>query len=129
MSDAETADAALVRRTYELFNERDAEGIVALMDPAGELYPYAIEESRGAGYRGHDGLRSYVADIGRTFESFRVDIAEVRDVGDGVVLAQGRIRGRTADGIDMDMAAAWLWTVHDGRLTRMQAHPTGAGGR
>lgn len=120
-----TANEELVRRTFELFNARDAERIVALMDPDGELFPYAVEERRHGGYQGHDGLRRYVADVEAMFEEFRVDIAEVRDVGDGVVLAEGRIAGRTRDGRRMDMAAAWLWTVVDGRLTRMQAHPAG----
>ncbi len=113
----------LVRRTYELFNARDADAIVELMDPGGELYPYAIDEHRHDGYRGHEGLRAYVADVDRLFASFHVDIEEIRDAGDDVVLASGRIRGRTRDGVEVDMAAAWLWTVADGRVTRMQAHP------
>ena len=125
MSDrADTADEALVRRTFELFNARDAEGIVALMDPDGQLFPYAIDERRPDGYHGHDGLREYIADVGRAFAEFHVDIELVRDVGDGVVLAEGRLRGTTPDGLSLDMAAAWLWTIRDGRLVRMQAHPT-----
>jgi ketosteroid isomerase-like protein len=124
MSDhEETRDEALVRRTFDLFNARDAEGIVELMAPEGELYPYAIDARRHDGYRGHDGVRAYIADVGKMFAEFRVDIDTVRDVGDGVVLAEGRIGGRTVDGIPVDMAAAWLWTVSEGRLTRMQAHP------
>jgi ketosteroid isomerase-like protein len=121
---ADLDPVALVRRAYELFNARDAEGIVALMDADGELYPYAIAEHRGDGYRGHAGLRRYVADVERQFEAFAVEIDEIRQVADDVVLAGGRLRGRTHSGMDVDMAAAWLWTVRDGRLARMQAHPT-----
>jgi ketosteroid isomerase-like protein len=121
---ADSENVALVRRTYELFNARDAEGIVALMDPEGELYPYAIDDHRAEGYRGHDGLRRYVADVVRLFDTFEVQIDDVRDAGDDVVLADGRLKGRTHTGVEIDMAAAWLWTVRDGRLTRMQAHPT-----
>jgi ketosteroid isomerase-like protein len=121
---SESPDAALVRRTFELFNARDAEGIVALMDPEGQLFPYAIDERRPDGYRGHDGLRRYVADVGSLFKEFTVRIDEVRDVGDGNVLAEGRLQGRTADDLPVDMAVAWLWTVRDGKLLRMQAHPT-----
>jgi ketosteroid isomerase-like protein len=123
------ANVELVRRTYELFNARDPEGIVALMDPDGELYPYAIHERRADGYRGHEGLRQYVADVALLFETFRVDIEDIREAGDDVVVASGRLRGETHTGVTVDMAAAWLWTVRDGRLARMQAHPASPGRR
>jgi ketosteroid isomerase-like protein len=121
--DAVTDDVALVRRAFERFNARDADGLAALMDPAGELFPYAIDERRHDGYRGHDGLREYIADVDRLFEEFRVEIADYRDAGEGVVLAEGRIIGVTRDRINIDMAASWLWTLRDGRVVRMQAHP------
>jgi ketosteroid isomerase-like protein len=120
---SETADEQVVRRAFQRFGARDAEGLVALMHADGEIYPYAIDERRGEGYRGHDGVRRYVADVTGIFESFNVDIDELRDVGDGVVLADGRIRGKTLDGMEIDMAAAWLWTVREGRVARMEAHP------
>ena len=119
-------DEELVRLAFERFNARDAEGLVALMHPDGELYPYAIDERRHDGYRGHDGLRAYIADVDATFAEFEVRIDDYRDVGDGVVLADGRIVGRTRDGGEIDMAAAWLWTCRDGALLRMQAHPAKA---
>jgi len=120
-----TDDAELVRIAFERFNARDADGLAELMDPAGHIYPYAIDERRHEGYEGHDGLRAYLGDVDKLFEEFHVEISEYKDVGDGVVLAEGRIIGRTRDGIDMNMAASWLWTVRDGRITRMQAHPVG----
>jgi ketosteroid isomerase-like protein len=128
MSDAAaTANEELVRRAFERFSARDADGLIELMDPAGEVFPYAIDERRHDGYRGHDGLRQYIADVGQMFEEFSVRIDEIRDIGDGVVLAEGRIQGRARDGSDIDMAAAWLWTVSDGLVTRMQAHPASKG--
>ena len=121
-----TANVEVVRRAFALFNDRDAEGLVGLMDAGGELYPYAIDDRRGDGYRGHDGLRQYVADVNGIFEEFAVEIDEVRDIGDGTVLAEGHIRGRARAGSSIDMATSWLWTVGpDGLITRMQAHPAG----
>jgi ketosteroid isomerase-like protein len=117
----------LVRLAFERFNARDADGLIAIMDPDGELFPYAIDERRHDGYKGHDGLRQYIADVSALFEVFRVEIEDYRDVGDGVVLADGRIIGQTRDGSDIDMAAAWLWTVGDGKVLRMQAHPARSG--
>jgi ketosteroid isomerase-like protein len=113
----------LVRHAFERFNARDADGLIAIMEPDGELFPYAIDERRHDGYKGHDGLRQYIADVDALFAEFRVEIEDYRDVGDGVVLADGRIIGRSREGSDIDMAAAWLWTVRDGKVLRMQAHP------
>ena len=118
-----TDDTELVRLAFERFSARDADGLAELMDPEGELYPYAIDERRHDGYKGHEGLRSYIDDVNRLFDEFRVEISEYRDVGDGVVLAEGRIIGVTRDSIDIDMAASWLWTIQDGKVMRMQAHP------
>ncbi|MEA2493985.1 MAG: SnoaL-like domain [Thermoleophilaceae bacterium] len=124
MSESSGTDTVeLVRLAFERFNARDADGLAALMAPDGELYPYAIDERRRDGYKGHDGLRTYIDDVGRLFAEFHVDISEYKDVGDGVVLAEGRIVGATHDRTDIDMAASWLWTVRDGKVTRMQAHP------
>jgi ketosteroid isomerase-like protein len=117
------ANADLVRRAFALFGERDAEGLVALSDPDGDLFPYAIDERRAGGYHGHEGIRQYVADVDRVFEDFGVDIVEVEEVSEDTVYARGRIRGRTRDGVVVDTPAAWLWMVRDGRLVRMQANP------
>jgi ketosteroid isomerase-like protein len=118
-----TDDVALVRVAYERFNARDADGMAELLAADGELFPYAIDEHRHDGYRGHDGLRDYIADVDRLFETFSVEIEDYRDTGDGVVIAEGRIRGTTRDGIPVDTAASWLWTCRDGKVARMQAHP------
>jgi ketosteroid isomerase-like protein len=124
MTDAAAAnDADVVRIAFERFNARDAEGLVALMEPDGEIFPYAIDERRQDGYKGHDGVRQYVADVNALFAEFSVEITDYRDLGDGDVLADGRLRGRTRDGSAIDMAASWLWTLRDGRVVRMQAHP------
>jgi ketosteroid isomerase-like protein len=116
-------NAELVRRAFALFGERDADGLVAICDPSGDLFPYAIDERRSGGYHGHEGVREYVADVERVFEEFAVDIVEVEEVSDDTVYARGRIRGRTRDGVEVDTPAAWLWMVRDGKLVRMQANP------
>ena len=117
-------NTALVARAFELFNARDGEGLAALMEPDGELFPYLIDERRGSGYRGCDGLRQYLRDVEAQFASFTVEIEELRDLADDVVFARGRLRGRLRAGATVDMPASWLWTVRQGRVVRMQAHPT-----
>ena len=116
-------NTSLVRRAFELFNARDLEGLSAIMAPDGELFPYAIEDQRSIGYHGHEGLRQYLGDVDTLFESFQVEITEVRDVTEDVVLASGFLHGKTRTGDQLDMPAGWLWTVRDGVIARMQAHP------
>jgi ketosteroid isomerase-like protein len=120
---ASTDDCELVLLAFERFNSRDVEGLLQLTDPGGEFRPFAIEGRRPTGYRGHDGLRQYIADVDSLFETFVVDVISVRDLGDGVVLSDGHIRGVTRDGERVDMAASWLWKCRAGKLVHMQAHP------
>lgn len=110
-------------RAFELFNARDADALIQMMDPDGEFHPFAIEGRRPTGYQGHDGLRQYVHDVDALFETFAVEVTTVRDLGGGIVLSDGHIRGLTRDGQDIDMAASWLWTCRDGKVVHMQAHP------
>ena len=124
---ADSANIELVRGAFQAFNRRDADAICAVMDPDGELYPYAIEEARSKGYQGHAGLRQYLADVEAIFETFRLDLDHFSDAAEDVVYVRGRLIGRSRDGRAVDLPVGWLWTVRDGRLLRMQADPRGPG--
>lgn len=54
----------------DAFNRRDADGLVALADPAIEFCPTELVGSRRA-YHGHEGLRQWVADLGNRRSSIR----------------------------------------------------------
>jgi len=72
-------------------------------------------------YRGHDGLRRFMADNQENFEKFEPDYPEVHDLGDRV-LAIGTIhvRGR-GSGVETDIPAAGIATFNeDGRLVRWE---------
>src|SRR5947208_17026904 len=97
MSDTDATE--LVRLAFERFNARDAGGLAELMAPDGVLYPYAIDERRHEGYQGHEGLKTHIEDVGRIFAEFHVEISEYRDMGDGVVIAEGRTTGTSHRGM------------------------------
>jgi ketosteroid isomerase-like protein len=69
---------------------------------------------------GHDGIRRWVTDNAESFELFRTQLDDVRDLG-GRVLAIGtiRIRGRGA-GIETDVPFAGVFTIRDGRVSKWE---------
>src|SRR5205823_12753927 len=63
-----------------------------------------------------DALRS----INEAFEDIRINVREIKDVGDQVVVfATYTARGRTS-GVQRENQDAYVWTLRDGRAVRFQ---------
>jgi ketosteroid isomerase-like protein len=104
-----------VRRLFECFSSRDLESALPLLDPEIELFvPTAERANRGGSYRGYDGMRRYLHDIGRVWEEVRVVPRRFREVGDHV-LVFGRVYARGEDGVVIDSPAQWVWRMKDGK--------------
>ena len=74
----------------------------------------------GAPYRGHDGVRAWLADIQESFVRFEPWLDDVRQVGDSRVVAFGGISFRAKEsGVDMAERMGWVYEFHNGRLRRM----------
>ena len=82
-----------VRNAYDTFNRRDWEGFRRLIDRD------VVVESRlvqmEGGYRGYEGLRRWWDQVFETIPDYRVEIQELREVGD-IVLVQSLGRGHGA---------------------------------
>ena len=109
----------IVRESVEAWNRGDVEGVLSYLDPEVELVPIR-SLLEGGSYRGHDGMRRYAGDIGAEWERMHLEIEEMRDVGDGVLIF-GRFQAVGKSGVEFDAPAAWLTTVRDGKVVRMQA--------
>jgi ketosteroid isomerase-like protein len=71
-------------------------------------------------FRGRDGLRRWVDEIGDQFNEWELSVDELRDAGDQVVvLGHVRVRGQKS-GVEFDQPMANLVTVRDGRLLRLE---------
>jgi ketosteroid isomerase-like protein len=107
----------LVRRLYEAFAERDLEGMMAVTSPDLEWFPVqtASMVQRSGPYRGHEGLRTYFADVDRVWRQLDIIPRDFRDLGDRV-LVLGRVYGRGAGGYISDSPAGWLWKVEHGAI-------------
>jgi hypothetical protein len=92
---------ALTGRFADAFNRRDADGMIALSDREITFFPTvlvgAIRE-----YRGHDGLRRWLADLDKIGAKHVVHVREVRQLDDrhfivrSDVLLDGEIVGDSA---------------------------------
>jgi ketosteroid isomerase-like protein len=84
-------EAAL--KGFEAFERRDAEGFIRYATADCEWRPFLTASVEGGVYRGAEGIRRWFANVDGMFESFSVELAEVRDLGDRVVML-GTLRGR-----------------------------------
>ena len=67
-------------------------------------------------YRGYEGIRQFLADTAESFDVFRFDRPEIRDLGDRV-LAIGTLHIRAAQGgPETDVPTAGIATYREGRL-------------
>jgi ketosteroid isomerase-like protein len=72
-------------------------------------------------YRGASGIREWFHDVAQSWESFRFEATELRDLGDrGVlVLADVRARGRSS-GIELEGRWAWIVELREGRASSLR---------
>ena len=71
-------------------------------------------------YRGHDGMRQFLADNAESFELFEPHYEEVRDLGDRVLgIGTLRIRARES-GVETDVPVAGIATFREGKLVRWE---------
>jgi ketosteroid isomerase-like protein len=103
----------VVRDALDAFGAADTERLLQFMDPEIEFEPHlALLEGN---YRGHDGVREFMADAFPTPEvCVRIDHPDFRDLGDRV-LASGTfyIRGGES-GVDYEAPFAVLASFREG---------------
>jgi ketosteroid isomerase-like protein len=106
----------LIRELFDRWNR----GIRELR--LSEISPDAIVKSTltGATYKGHDGIREWMAEIDDQFDDWNVTIEEMQDVPPDRVLAIGNVhfRGR-GSGVEFDQPIAWICRFSDDRVTEM----------
>jgi ketosteroid isomerase-like protein len=112
-------DVDVVRRAVTAFGAADQETLFDLMSENAEFF--ALRSATEGTFKGHDGLRAFLADNRESFEIFEPLHEEFRDVGDGRVLAFGmiRIRGRES-GVETEVPSAVLATIREGRIVHFK---------
>jgi ketosteroid isomerase-like protein len=111
----------LLRRGVQAVNDRDLDGLLAMMDDDVKAVP--IMAAMEGDYHGHDGIRRWWAGLLGAFPDFNAEVVEVRDLGDLIVAAL-RLRGRGAESDTPFDAAAWhvsQWRLKKCTLWRVYA--------
>jgi ketosteroid isomerase-like protein len=110
-----------VYRLLAAISERDLSRLLSLTHAEVEWRSFFAALSEGGGYRGHDGLRQYVADLSEAFETLRVEVGDLLDVGETVV-GIGRIyyKGQ-GSGVEADAAAGWVFRFRGGKVVYFHA--------
>ena len=113
----------LVREGYARWQAGDYDLLLDffLANAAPDIEVYSrLGDFMGAPYRGHDGLRAWLAEIQENFVHFEPWLDEARDAGGDRVVAIGGIRFQAREsGIDMAERLGWVYEFRNGRLRRM----------
>ncbi len=112
---------ARARHAMAILSRGDVEGLIALADPQVEWHSFFAQLGEEGMYRGYDGTRAYLADLGDAWEIVRADIDDVIAVGEVAVLV-GRIHYRgTGSGIETETAAGWMLRFRAGKVLLFRA--------
>jgi ketosteroid isomerase-like protein len=112
------------KRVAEVGAHFDAEAIISDMDPAVEWYPAlpSLLGGEGAVYRGHEGVREVMRDLGESFAESHMEFPDIRDLGDEVV-ALGRIRTvGNESGAVTESPLAYVVKFKNGKVTHVRAY-------
>jgi len=111
----------IVREGIEAWNRRDAERWLSYAAPGIEWIaagPAAVERPV---YRGYAEAASGFESVWQTWEEFRFEESEVRDL-DGSVLCLGRVKMKgAASHVELDQEFALHFVLSDGKFVTVQA--------
>ena len=112
----------LVGALYEAINARDYAAGFALLDEDFEwLEP---EQTLLSGnHRGFDEVRQAIEAQLEVWDEFTIEPEEFHEVGDRVAVPiRQRARGGSS-GVEVEIRIGHLWTVHDGKIVRLEVFP------
>ncbi|HEX3511431.1 MAG TPA: nuclear transport factor 2 family protein [Solirubrobacteraceae bacterium] len=114
-------NVAIVQRSIDAVNRRDADAYAELIAPEFELFP-AMTGFAGASFRGPEGLGRYFEELRESWEEFQVEAEEFRDLG-GTVLVLMRLdaRGR-GSGVPVVGHQALICELRAGKLLSVRSY-------
>jgi ketosteroid isomerase-like protein len=111
----------LVRRTLEAVSDRDADVLSSYIAADMEWEPAGPAAVEGAFYRGRVEVTGAMAEIWKTWEVFRFEETQVRDLGESILwLGRVHVKG-SASHLELDQEFANHVEVRDGKVVRARA--------
>ena len=115
------ANVEVVRKAIEAWNQRETDLLLSYAAPEIEWRPAGPAAVERAVYRGHDEVASAYAAVWETWDLFRFEGSQVRDLGDSVLwLGRVKMRGSASE-VELDQEFAAHWVLRDAKLIRIQA--------
>jgi ketosteroid isomerase-like protein len=114
------ANVELTRDLVEAFNRRDLEAMTESFDPESEWTPGGPAAVERAVYRGRDEVSDGFAATWESWDMFRLEEHEVRDLGHSTLwLGRTKLRGATSH-VEIDQEFAVHLQIDDGKFVRIQ---------
>ena len=116
----------IVRVAIDAWNRGDFDAWICAWDEQAEFHPLCAQ-LEGDVYRGHDGLRRFVAEMAEDGEQGHFEVDEIRGAGEQLVaLGHLRARGR-ASGVERDVPLALVGVVWGKRVLYVRCAAMGSG--
>jgi ketosteroid isomerase-like protein len=116
-------NAEIVRKVFAAFSRRDVDALLALCDPEIVFVPPTGRlAGRDEPYRGHEGMRRYLADVARVWQELRSEPEEYIEIDDRV-LCTGRVYAWGVGRV-IDAPAGWVWRLRDGLVVEGHVYET-----
>jgi ketosteroid isomerase-like protein len=116
-------DVEIVRRMYDAFHAGDANGALSYFDAGVLVDATSARPDLGVG-KGREYLSAVVSSWAATWEGWRDEIAEMRDLGNRVlVVSVQRGRGK-GSGVEVEARYAMLYDVADGAIVSVRMYGT-----
>ena len=110
----------IARQFAERWERSDWDGVAELADPAVEMHTTVGGIEEGRVMRGVDEIRRDYETVEETWDEHRVETEKLIDAGDRVVVFHREyVRGR-GSGVELEIDAAVIVDVRDGRIVRVQ---------
>ena len=119
------SDIDVVKEVFAAFAARDAERVVAALDP--DVVFIAVTGGilgRTEPYRGHEGMREYFRDVERIWDELILSPSEFEEVGDAI-LVTGRVSARSP-ARTISGSTGWVWRVRDGLVVYVRVYASAA---
>ncbi len=114
----------LAHRFYDAVNRRDLDAWLTITDEQAELVSILV--SVEGGYHGHEGFRRWWEHVFENFPDYKIEVGEVRDLGN-LTVAAIRLRGHgSVSDAPIDQPLSQIIQWRSGRAVRVESFRTEA---
>jgi ketosteroid isomerase-like protein len=108
---------ALAKELWEAWERADLEGMFELIHPevVARQFPEQIDVRD---YHGHDGVREVMTDWIGTWDDWKIELRDMRGMGDAVVVELFQSGRGKATGAAMAQPVWFVWRVRDGKISQ-----------